>query len=240
MDYFIYWMLGIIMIPGIILAVIAQSKVYGSYSKWKNVASQKGKTASMVAREILDSNGLTNISIEHTSGQLTDFYDPKNEKIALSDEVYNGTSIAAIGIACHEVGHALQDAAGYGPAKIRQIIAPIITFGSRALWPLVILGFMFNIFGSVDGIVGTIFIAAGLGFYGLSLLFSLITLPTEFDASKRALKILSEEQYLYEDELKGAKQVLSSAALTYVADLVISILTVLRFVLTIFIARKDD
>lgn len=238
--YIIYWLLGIIMIPGIILAIWAQTKVSTSFSKWKDVPSQKGKTAAEVAREILDNNGLTNISIEHVDGHLTDHYDPKNEKIALSDSVYNSTSIAAVGVACHEVGHALQDAAGYPPAKLRHVLVPVINFGSRALWPLVIFGFIFNIFGSVDGVVGIIFISAGLGFYGLSLIFSLITLPTEFDASKRALKILKEENYLVDDiENKGAKQVLWSAALTYVADLIVSILTVLRFVLTILILRGN-
>jgi len=238
-DYIIYWILGIVMIPGIILSIWAQTKVSSSFSNWKGVPSQKGRTANEIAREILDNNGLANIALEHIDGHLTDHYDPKNEKIALSDEVYGSTSIAAIGVACHEVGHALQDAAGYPPAKIRQVLVPFINFGSKALWPLVIFGFIFNIFGSVTGVVGTIFIAAGLGFFALSLIFSLITLPTELDASKRALKILKEENYLVDEENAGAKHVLWAAALTYIADLVMSILTVLRFILTILILRGN-
>ncbi len=241
MDAFIlYWILGIIMIPGIILASIAQAKVNTSFNKWKTVASTNGKTAAEIAREILDKNGLTNITIVQEKGYLTDHYDPKNEKIALSDEVYNSTSLSAIGVACHEVGHAIQDNEGYWPSKFRKILVPFINFSSTFLWPLVIIGLLFNIFGSANGLVGTIFISAGLIFFGLSMLFSLITLPTEYDASNRALKILEEDNYLNEEEIQGAKEVLRSAALTYVASLIMSILTVARFLFTIILLRNNE
>lgn len=228
------------MIPGIILASIAQAKVNTSFNKWKTVASTNGKTAAEIAREILDKNGLTNITIVQEKGYLTDHYDPKNEKIALSDEVYNSTSLSAIGVACHEVGHAIQDNEGYWPSKFRKILVPFINFSSTFLWPLVIIGLLFNIFGSANGLVGTIFISAGLIFFGLSMLFSLITLPTEYDASNRALKILEEDNYLNEEEIQGAKEVLRSAALTYVASLIMSILTVARFLFTIILLRNNE
>ncbi|MBQ8762391.1 MAG: zinc metallopeptidase [Clostridia bacterium] len=240
MDFFItYWIMGLIMVPGFILAIIAESKVFGAYRKYKQVSTYKGQTAAQVAREILDKNGLYDTAITRVSGEMTDHFDPKNNIVALSEGVHDSTSIAAIGIATHEVGHAIQHAQGYGPAKLRLKLVPVINISSNLLWPLLLIGVIFNVLAST-GVWGFVFMWIAIAFFGISVLFSLITLPTELDASKRALKILDEEQYLVGDELKGAKKVLNAAALTYIASLVNSILTVLRFVLTILVLRNNE
>lgn len=238
MDYLVmYWIMGIVMIPGIIFAIIAQSKVYSAYHKWRDVPTQKGRTAAQVAREILDQNGLYDITVIKTPGEMTDHFDPKKKIVALSEGVHDSSSVAALGIATHEVGHAIQHSKGYLPAKIRLALVPFINISSNLLWPILFIAIIFNVIGST-GFVGYIFMWIAIVFFGLTLLFSLITLPTELDASKRALNILTEQQYLEGEELVGAKKVLKAAALTYVASLVNAILTVLRFVLTI-IALKD-
>ncbi len=238
MDYLVmYWIMGIVMIPGIIFAIIAQSKVYSAYHKWRDVPTQKGRTAAQVAREILDQNGLYDITVIKTPGEMTDHFDPKKKIVALSEGVHDSSSVAALGIATHEVGHAIQHSKGYLPAKIRLALVPFINISSNLLWPILFIAIIFNVIGST-GFIGYIFMWIAIVFFGLTLLFSLITLPTELDASKRALNILTEQQYLEGEELVGAKKVLKAAALTYVASLVNAILTVLRFVLTI-IALKD-
>ena len=238
MDYLVmYWIMGIVMIPGIIFAIIAQSKVYSAYHKWRDVPTQKGRTAAQVAREILDQNGLYDITVIKTPGEMTDHFDSKKKIVALSEGVHDSSSVAALGIATHEVGHAIQHSKGYLPAKIRLALVPFINISSNLLWPILFIAIIFNVIGST-GFVGYIFMWIAIVFFGLTLLFSLITLPTELDASKRALNILTEQQYLEGEELVGAKKVLKAAALTYVASLVNAILTVLRFVLTI-IALKD-
>ena len=237
MDYLVmYWIMGIVMIPGIIFAIIAQSKVYSAYHKWRDVPTQKGRTAAQVAREILDQNGLYDITVIKTPGEMTDHFDPKKKIVALSEGVHDSSSVAALGIATHEVGHAIQHSKGYLPAKIRLALVPFINISSNLLWPILFIAIIFNVIGST-GFVGYIFMWIAIVFFGLTLLFSLITLPTELDASKRALNILTEQQYLEGEELVGAKKVLKAAALTYVASLVNAILTVLRFVLTIIVLK---
>ena len=239
-SYWVYYILGIVLIPGLILGIIAQSKVQSNYHKYSNILTKRGKTANQVAREILDRNNLSNIQLTTTNKELGDHYDPKGEVIALSPGVHESSTISALGIACHEVGHALQDVAGYAPAKLRKFFVPVVNFCSAILWPLVIIGFLLDFGGSSNSIVGDICIYSGCAFFGLAILFSLITLPTELDASRRALKQLSENNYLDEEELLGAKKVLSSAALTYVASLVMAILTFLRFLLTVLLITRKD
>ena len=237
MDYLVmYWIMGIVMIPGIIFAIIAQSKVYSAYHKWRDVPTQKGRTAAQVAREILDQNGLYDITVIKTPGEMTDHFDPKKKIVALSEGVHDSSSVAALGIATHEVGHAIQHSKGYLPAKIRLALVPFINISSNLLWPILFIAIIFNVIGST-GFIGYIFMWIAIVFFGLTLLFSLITLPTELDASKRALNILTEQQYLEGEELVSAKKVLKAAALTYVASLVNAILTVLRFVLTIIVLK---
>jgi len=240
-GYILYWILGIILIPGIIFATYAQAKISSVYRELKHQPASTDKTADQIAREILDKNGLQNITIERTEGELTDYYHPKKQKIALSQGVYGSNSIASIGVACHEVGHAIQTKEGYYASKIRTFMVPFVNFSSAILWPLVIIGLLFNIFGSVDSIIGPIFIWCGIAFFGLSMLFSLITLPTELDASRRAIEQLTEGGYLTsEEEIDQTKSVLKAAAMTYVASLVMSILNFVRFLVTILIMRNND
>ncbi len=238
MDFIItYYLLGIILIPGLIFAAIAQAKVSSTYSQMAKIQSKKGIPAWQVAREVLDKNNLQHITLQQVSGTLTDHYDPKKEKIGLSSKVYSGTDVASIGIALHEVGHAIQDAEEYKPAKIRLALVPVINISSQFLWPLIIIGFMFGFFGSWDNIVGQIFIWCAIAFFSLSILFSLITLPTEFDASKRAKSELIKATALDGEEMVGVNKVLHAAALTYVAALVVSVLSLLRFILAIMAVR---
>ncbi len=234
-----YYVLGIILIPGIIFALVAQIKVQTTYSSMSKVTAKCGKTASQIAQEVLKKHNLGHIKIERISGHLTDNFNPKTLVVSLSEKVYDGTDIASIGIALHEVGHAIQHAEDYGPAKLRLALVPILNFSSSFLWPLIFIGFIFNFFGGFDNIVGIVFIWLGVAFFALSLLFTLITLPTELDASKRAKQELATG-YMDEEELSGAKKVLTSAAMTYVASLVMSILTLARFLLTIAMMQKRD
>ena len=240
--YVLYWLLGIIIVPGIILAIWAQTKVSTTYKKTKEMKPvSTDKTAEVVAREILDKNDLYEISIDATDGELTDHYDPKNEHIALSKGVYGHNTIAALSVAAHEVGHAIQKKEGHFATKLRTFLVPIINFSDKILWPLVIIGILFNIFASANSIVGNIFMYSGIAFFGLSMLFSLVTLPTELDASKRAMQQLTEGGYLTdENDIKAAKSMLRAAALTYVASLLMAILTLVRFIVTILIIRGNN
>lgn len=239
--YLLYWLLGIILIPGIIFAAYAQAKISSVYKEMKHQPASTDKTADQIAREILDKNGLQEIQIERVDGEMTDYYHPKKQIVALSQGTYGSNSIAAIGVAAHEVGHAIQTKEGYYASKIRTFLVPFVNFSSAILWPLVVVGLLFNIFGSVDSVVGTVFIWCGVGFFGLSLLFSLITLPTELDASKRAIQQLTEGGYLSStEEIDQAKSVLKAAAMTYFASLVMSILNFVRFLITILVLRNNE
>lgn len=235
--YFYYYMLGIILLPAIILSIYAQFKVQSTYNKYKQVASQKNLTGKEVAEMILSSAGISDVQITQVSGTLTDHYDSKNKVLALSKPNYNSNSIASLGVTAHECGHAIQDASGYFPLKLRHIIIKTYNFTSRLLLPLILIGFLFDFLLFIPG-VADVFLIIGSVVFGLSLVLSLITLPVEFNASKRALEILEQSTILTEDETKMAKKVLSSAALTYVAEFIYSLLNFLRFIL-IFANRKD-
>ena len=182
--------------------------------------------------------GMTDVKVTRTSGFLTDHYNPKTGTVALSDEVYNSTSIASLGIACHEIGHVLQHKQGYKLMKLRNWLIPIINIGSFLMWPLVILGLILEF--TQYFYTGKVLIIIGIVIFGLSVLFSALTLPIEKDASKRAYKMLVETGELTEEEGKGVKAVLDSAALTYVASLLVSILSFIRFVLAIFLSSRRD
>lgn len=221
--YFDYTYL--LVIPAIIFALIAQIKVKTTFNRYSSENNQHGYTAKEVARRILDDNGLQNISIEYISGELTDHYDPSANVIRLSDSVYSSTSVAAIGVAAHEVGHAIQHAKGYAPIKVRQAIIPVTQIGSRLAVPLVILGMLF---AALNWLVPVgIFLYTGVVF------FQAVTLPVEFDASNRALKTLDENLILYKDEVKMAKKVLGAAAMTYVAAMFSSLMSLLRLILIV-------
>ena len=241
MDIFIiYWLLGIIVVPGIIFAGIAQAKIFSTYNTYKQRPASCGKTADVVAREILDKNEFENVIITHSNGgDLSDHYNPTKETIGLSNGVYSSDSIAALSVAAHEVGHAIQRKEGYFASKIRSFLVPVVNFCSVMLWPLVIIGVIINIGAAWDSFVGNLFLWLGIAFFGVSVLFSLITLPTELDASKRAMVQLQEGGYITtEEEITGAKKVLRAAAMTYVASLVVSILNLVRFILAVWLARE--
>lgn len=213
----------LIVLPAIIFALIAQIMVKTTFSKYSSESNEHGYTAKEVARKILDENGLCNVSIEYISGNLTDHYDPSANVIRLSDSVYNSTSVAAIGVAAHEVGHAIQHAQGYTPIKIRQAIIPITQIGSSLAVPLVLVGMLFSAFQWL--------IPVGIFLYAGVVLFQAVTLPVEFNASGRALKTLDENVILYKDEVRMAKKVLTAAAMTYVAAMFSSLMSLLRLIL---------
>ncbi len=220
----------ILIVPCFIFALIAQVKVKSSFAKYSKVTSKNGLTAAQAVRTILDENGLNNVTIEHIQGNLSDHYDPRNNVIRLSDSVYNSTSVAAIGVAAHEAGHAIQHARGYFPIKIRTAIIPITNIGSNLAMPLILIGLLFSSF---------LWLAyVGVLFFALSTVFQLVTLPVEFNASNRAMAILGDRGILQGDELTGAKKVLSAAALTYVAALAVSLANLLRLLLIVSGRRR--
>ena len=209
----------IILIPAIIFSIVAQIMVKSAFSKYSKVRNSRGLTGSDAAREILDRNGLSNVRIEHISGSLTDHYDPRANVIRLSDDVYGSATVAAVGVAAHEAGHAVQYAEGYYPIKIRNAIIPVTRFGSSLSTPLVILGLVLS---------WDFLITAGILLFCAVVLFQAITLPVEFNASGRALKTLRSSHFLEDDEMKGARSVLTAAAMTYVAAMLSALLSLVR------------
>lgn len=211
----------ILLIPGIIIGIIAQGMVSSRYNYFKKVRNRNGYTGEQVARLMLNEAGLYNVKIAYSNAELSDNYNPKSEILTLSKEVAFGSSIAAAGIAAHEVGHAIQHSTSYEPLKVRNSIIPIVNFSSNA-W---IIMFMLGLFFSSQ------FLAKiGIILFAVAMIFQIVTLPVEFNASNRALKILSSRNILYGDELDGAKKVLSAAALTYVAAALMSILQLIRLI----------
>lgn len=214
----------ILVIPALIFALVAQCMVKSTFSKYSQVRNRRGITAAEVARKILDENGLYDVRIERVSGELTDHYDPRTNVVRLSDSVYNSTSVAAVGVAAHETGHAIQHSVGYTPIKIRNAILPVAQIGSQAAMPLVLIGLIFS--RSLGFLIDI-----GIIVYVAVVLFQLVTLPVEFNASGRALRILEESYILENDENKMAKKVLTAAAMTYVAALFSALTTLLRLIL---------
>lgn len=218
----------LLLIPGLILGVWAQAKVNSAYSKYSRVASQLGRPASQVVADLLRRNGNDEVQVTSVSGNLTDHYNPATETLALSQGVYGSTSIAALGIAAHEAGHAMQKKDGYAPMRLRTAVVPLVNLGSNAYFPLFLLGIIFS---------WQPLVYLGILCFALSVVFSLITLPVEFNASSRAIAMLSQGGYITRDEEPAVKAVLSAAALTYVAAAVTSILSLLRLLI---IARNRD
>ena len=211
----------VLVLPAILISLFAQIKVKSSFSKYSKVSTRF--SGAEAAERLLHSRGINNVRIERVSGNLTDHFDPKTNVIRLSDSVYDSRTIAAVGVACHEAGHAAQYAEHYLPIKIRNLIVPITQFGSYLSWPLLLIGIIFNYSYLID---------IGILLFGLVVLFQLITLPVEFNASRRALKALTEYGIVYDaDEKRGAKSVLTAAALTYVAALLVSLAQFLRLIL---------
>lgn len=221
----------LVLIPAMIFAFWAQINVQMTFSRFKQVRNRRGLTAADVARRILDANGLNYVQIQRVSGELTDHYDPRAQVVRLSDSVYDSTSVAAIGVAAHEVGHAYQHAEDYVPLRIRSAIIPMTRIGSMLAMPVFILGLLFAQLSLYGNMVGDVFMMLGILLFSLSTLFQLVTLPTEFNASARALKTLESYGILDGDELVGARSTLRAAALTYVAALASSLASLLRLLL---------
>lgn len=222
----------IILLPAILLAVFAQSRVQSTYAKFSKVGNHRGMTGADAARMILNRNGLSDVRIERVAGNLTDHYDPRTNVVRLSEGVYDSASISAVGIAAHEVGHAIQHNTGYIPIKLRNTVLPAAQLGSALAIPLIILGIIISSF--------SVLIPVGIILYAAVVLFQLVTLPVEFNASRRAVTTVYELGCLSEEETKGAKKVLSAAALTYVAAAASAILQLLRLVLLAGGSRRDD
>ncbi len=212
----------ILLIPGLLLGMWAQFKVKSAYAKYRSIGTQRDVTAEQVARDLLARDGNTGVAIEPVNGELTDHYDPRSNVLRLSQGVYGNASIAAIGIAAHECGHAMQDRHDYAPLKLRSAIVPVVNIGSNLYFPIFLAGFIF----SWEPLV-----YIGIACFALTLVFSLVTLPVEFNASKRAVSALSQGGYVTEQELRGVKAVLDAAALTYVAAAISSLLQLLRLLL---------
>ena len=217
----------LLVLPCMIFAMIASSRVNSTFQKYAKQFSRRGITGAEAAQRVLSHNGVTGVRIERVAGNLTDHYDPRTNVIRLSDSVYSSTSTAAIGVACHEAGHAVQYAREYAPIKLRAAIIPLTNFGSRLAMPLILAGILLTAFGGFS----TILIDLGIAAFGLSFVFQLITLPVEFNASRRAIRAIEDAQLLTAEEQKGAQKTLSAAAMTYVAAMAVALAQLLRLIM---------
>ena len=221
----------LLVVPAILFSMIAQAKVNSAFSRYSGVRTRRGITGADAARAVLQINGVSDVRIERVSGNLTDHYDPRTNVIRLSESVYNADSIAAVGVAAHEAGHAVQYAYGYFGCRVRSAIVPVTQFGSSLSMPLIFAGLIFN---------AAALIKIGLLFFFFAVVFQLVTLPVEFNASNRAIDAIAATRILTEDELPGAQKTLSAAALTYVAALLVALAQFLRLLLLFGGRRKDD
>ena len=235
--YLVYYVLGFVMIPGIMLGIFAQIKVNSTFNEYNKISTTRGRTAKEVVKLMLNGAGYHQTKVQEISGELTDNYNPKTDIVSLSETVANQNSISAIGIAAHEVGHVFQHKQNYAPLKIRSALVPVLNISSFFMWPLIILGLIFEV-GYV-ATWATVLIYIGLGVYALNTVFCLITLPVELNASKRAYKMLVATNKMSTEEANSAKKVLNAAAWTYVAALITSILSLIRVLLFIFTMRGD-
>lgn len=229
------WTYIVLVLPCVIFSLIASSSVNSTFKKYSQQFSRRGITGAQAAERVLRANGVYGVQITRVSGNLTDHFDPKTNVIRLSDSVYGSTSTAAIGVACHEAGHAVQYAQGYAPIKLRAAVIPVTNLGSKLAMPLILIGLLLSAFESVS--YG--FVYLGIACFGLSLVFQLITLPVEFNASRRAIRAIEDGEILTTEEQKGAKKTLTAAAMTYVAATAVALAQLLRL-LVIFGRRRDD
>ena len=221
----------LLLIPAMIFAFAAQIKVKTTFEKYDKVRNFRGMSGAEAARRVLDRNGLYDVKIEKVRGHLTDHYDPRANVIRLSEATHDSVSVAAIGVAAHEAGHAVQHATGYFPIKVRSAIIPVTQIGSSLAMPIFLVGMLLSYAGYINGEIGGAIMGAGILLFSLTAFFQLVTLPVEFNASSRALKVLQETEILYGEELSGAKKVLSAAAMTYVAALASSLASLLRLII---------
>ncbi len=241
MPYYMYgygidWTYLVILIPCLLLAALASANVNSTFKRYSKQFSSRRITGAQAAQRVLSANGVTGVRIERVSGNLTDHFDPKSNVIRLSDNVYDQTSTAAIGVACHEAGHAVQYAHSYFPIKLRAAIIPITNIGSKLAMPLILLGVVLSTLGNAS----TVLIDIGILAFSLSLVFQLVTLPVEFNASRRALLAIRNGDILTNEELKGAKKTLTAAALTYVAATIVAFAQLLRLILLFGGRRSRD
>ena len=222
----------ILVLIGVVISMMASAKVKSTFAKYSGVRSMSGMTGAEAAAKLLRTSGIYDVQIEQVSGNLSDHYDPRHKVLRLSDSVYHSNSLAAIGVAAHECGHAIQHQNSYMPLKIRSVLVPAARFGSMAAWPLILAGLFIGGFQSL--------IDLGIILFSIAVLFQLITLPVEFNASRRAIAKLGETGILYGDELKQSKKVLDAAALTYVAAAAATILQLLRLILLFGGGRRRD
>ena len=226
MYYPMFWdSTYILVMIGVLICMAASAKMNATFNRYSRVRSRSGMTGREAAEQLLRGAGIFDVRVEHVSGNLSDHYDPRNKVLRLSDATYNQTSVAAIGVAAHECGHAIQHATGYVPLTLRGALVPVANFGSSIAWPLIVIGLLMNSRSS------GLFLQLGIIAFSLAVLFQIVTLPVEFNASRRALRILGNTGMLYEDEVRDTRKVLSAAAMTYVAGTLSAILQLLRIVL---------
>lgn len=231
--FFYYDPTYILVLIGAVICIIASGRVNSVFRRYSQVRSHSGMTGREAAEKILKANGIYDVTVQHISGNLTDHYDPRNKTLSLSDATYQSASVAAIGVAAHECGHAVQHHVGYAPLKIRGALVPVANFGSMAAWPLIIIGLFIN------GNMSMMLINLGILLFSAAVLFQLVTLPVEFNASRRAVKVLENTGMLYPEEVDATKKVLGAAALTYVASAASMILQLLRLLLISGRRRND-
>ena len=234
MFYYYYDWTYILVLIGALICIAASARVKSVFSRYSTVRSHTGMTGREAAEQILRRNGIYDVQVIHIAGNLTDHYNPCNKTLGLSDTVYNSASVAAIGVAAHECGHAVQHATGYAPLSIRGALVPVANFGSMAAWPLIIIGLFMN------GETSAFLINLGILLFSAAVLFQLVTLPVEFNASNRAVKVLESSGMLYPDEVGSVKKVLGAAALTYVASAASMILQLLRLIILTGGRRRND
>ena len=230
------WTYVVLVLPCILLSLWASSNVNSTFKKYSKQYSSRRLTGAEAAQRVLSANGVHGVRIDRVSGNLTDHYDPKTNVIRLSDSVYSNTSTAAIGVACHEAGHAVQYAENYAPIKVRAAIIPLTNFGSRIAMPLILAGILMTFLGSFSDTL----VYLGIAAFGMSLVFQIVTLPVEFNASRRAMRAIEESNLLTPEEQKGARKTLSAAALTYVAATAVALAQLLRLMVLFGGRRRDD
>ncbi len=243
MPFFYYydWSYLVLVLPAVIFSLWASSRVNSTFRKYSQMRTYRGMTGADAARAVLTANGVSGVRIEHVSGNLTDHYDPKSNVIRLSDSVYGASTPAAIGVAAHEAGHAVQYAQNYGPIKFRAAIVKATNIGSKLSMPLILIGILCMALPMFAALSDFFYYVAVFGVlcFGMCVLFQLVTLPTEYNASRRALKAIEGSYLLTSEEQKGAKKVLSAAALTYVAALAVSLTQFLRLLMIVGRRRRD-
>ncbi|UWO74471.1 zinc metallopeptidase [Enterocloster asparagiformis] len=224
----------VLILIGLLLSMAASAKVNSTYARYARVGARCGMTGAEAAKRLLNSQGIYDVTVRRVPGKLTDHYDPRNKTVNLSESVYGSTSIAAIGVAAHECGHAMQDAGGYVPLRVRGALVPVANFGAQISWPLILIGLLFSSDSS------SMLITLGILMFSLSVLFQLVTLPVEFNASSRAVNLLDRTGILAGQEVGQTRQVLSAAALTYVAAAAASILQLFRLLYLFGGNRRRD